>query len=319
MDTADFAVVTEEMVARKGALVPRTIGHATATCSRIVTSAIVTDGEYDDVPWPCACVPIATLGYEIGFDRYTERTGGAMTEAPRTVVPTAIATEAEVIAFIRELGRKLEADDVTPALAAWATVYAKGYLDRVVAGTESPFAFMNDMCEAASTRRGGLSAGQAKGVLNTFRAGYWRTEMARKATATESVGEAAAGATVPDGKYTVVFEGGERRTIQVKTQAMGKSFRPGETLVSFLNGPDNWNNYKAFGTITPEGAFRPFRNHADATVLIDAVRVLMSDPKAAAGAYGIESGKCGICGRTLTVPESIEQGIGPVCLARVSW
>ena len=32
--------------------------------------------------------------------------------------------------------------------------------------------------------------------------------------------------------------------------------------------------------------------------------------------YGKVTGRCAICGRTLTVAESIERGIGPVCAAR---
>jgi hypothetical protein len=41
------------------------------------------------------------------------------------------------------------------------------------------------------------------------------------------------------------------------------------------------------------------------------------DPKAALEAYGHELGQCGVCNRTLTNPESIEAGIGPICAARL--
>jgi len=43
---------------------------------------------------------------------------------------------------------------------------------------------------------------------------------------------------------------------------------------------------------------------------------ILKDPKAAAVAYGRETGTCGCCGRTLTNPESIEAGIGPICASR---
>lgn len=43
------------------------------------------------------------------------------------------------------------------------------------------------------------------------------------------------------------------------------------------------------------------------------------DPKAAAVAYGFATGSCSVCGRELTDPESIQNGIGPVCATRWGW
>lgn len=37
-----------------------------------------------------------------------------------------------------------------------------------------------------------------------------------------------------------------------------------------------------------------------------------------ASAFGIRTGTCAICARTLTDPESIARGIGPVCVSRVT-
>lgn len=42
-------------------------------------------------------------------------------------------------------------------------------------------------------------------------------------------------------------------------------------------------------------------------------------PREAAIRYGHELGKCSICNRTLTNPESIEAGIGPVCAQNRGW
>jgi hypothetical protein len=39
----------------------------------------------------------------------------------------------------------------------------------------------------------------------------------------------------------------------------------------------------------------------------------------AAETYGRTFGACALCGRTLTNPESIERGIGPVCASRAGW
>ena len=49
---------------------------------------------------------------------------------------------------------------------------------------------------------------------------------------------------------------------------------------------------------------------------VHALTTIASDPKTAAMRYGQELGVCGVCGRTLTDPESIAKGIGPVCEGR---
>lgn len=49
------------------------------------------------------------------------------------------------------------------------------------------------------------------------------------------------------------------------------------------------------------------------------VASLINDPKGAAEAYGKETGVCCICSKTLTNPESIERGIGPICAGNMGW
>lgn len=49
------------------------------------------------------------------------------------------------------------------------------------------------------------------------------------------------------------------------------------------------------------------------------VLAFIADPKAAAEAYGIETGVCCICNATLTNKESIERGIGPICAENFGW
>jgi hypothetical protein len=44
-----------------------------------------------------------------------------------------------------------------------------------------------------------------------------------------------------------------------------------------------------------------------------------ADPLTAAIRYGKVSGSCSCCGRELTVKESIERGIGPVCATKFGW
>jgi hypothetical protein len=49
---------------------------------------------------------------------------------------------------------------------------------------------------------------------------------------------------------------------------------------------------------------------------VGVLRKIELDVKEAACAYGREIGDCGRCGRTLTNPESIAAGIGPICASK---
>lgn len=95
-------------------------------------------------------------------------------------------------------------------------------------------------------------------------------------------------------------------------------------FVSVLNGPDNWTNYAYFGYIR-RGVF--FHGGQKAKVGADA-------PSAKAFAWAWENlargaipesleiwheGKCGRCGRKLTVPSSIASGFGPECAGKVGF
>jgi len=46
---------------------------------------------------------------------------------------------------------------------------------------------------------------------------------------------------------------------------------------------------------------------------------LCSNPAEAAIAYGRRTGQCAICARELTVGESIDRGIGPICAEKYGW
>lgn len=48
--------------------------------------------------------------------------------------------------------------------------------------------------------------------------------------------------------------------------------------------------------------------------ILNAIR---RNPIESAALYGKTTGTCGICHRTLTVKESVERGIGPVCLKKL--
>lgn len=49
------------------------------------------------------------------------------------------------------------------------------------------------------------------------------------------------------------------------------------------------------------------------------VLAFIADPKAAAEAYGKETGVCCVCNAALTNKVSIERGIGPICAEKMGW
>lgn len=49
----------------------------------------------------------------------------------------------------------------------------------------------------------------------------------------------------------------------------------------------------------------------------DALTMVMDNPNAAIERWGLVIGHCGHCGRTLTNPESVARGIGPICYGRM--
>lgn len=289
-------------------------GHATTSCPRRSgpdTTAEVVEALGLEI-WPCpACVP---MGAEIVAPTRREvENNTPQAPARGTGDPTPRMSNGDALAYAKmvalSLDRKFEIADVTETLTQAADWFTLNYV--------GGFEFMLEMQTARG--RGGLSVGQVKGVLNCIRADAIR-EQAAKERAVDLPREqvSAEGVQVPDGTYSVKFADGSHRTLKVKTNKPDARFAPGETVVSYLDGPDNWSNYTGFGFLTA-GRLNVWKRFQADSTLVEAVKVLIADPKAAAGAYGIESGRCGLCGRQLTVPESIEAGIGPVCAKGAGW
>lgn len=106
---------------------------------------------------------------------------------------------------------------------------------------------------------------------------------------------------------------GNRYTYRAKVSDDGNVW-----FVSLLTGSDNENHYAYMGIIDRED---DFRTTAKAKVGTDAAgykafewtwRRLRNNVLPDTLEIWHE-GKCGRCGRTLTVPESIERGLGPEC------
>lgn len=120
-----------------------------------------------------------------------------------------------------------------------------------------------------------------------------------------------------NGTFTITNNAsGTRRTFCVKTVTNEDSGLHGKRILSMLTGSDNEDHYTGFAFVDESGVhcWRRFRdsqydkyafflNHADAFEAVDEISVVMS-------------GTCRMCNRKLTVPESIESGIGPVCAAK---
>ena len=197
---------------------------------------------------------------------------------------------------IIELDRHLEDQDITTEHQRLAAVL----LEKIEEARLTPF--MRAMRETVTKR--GLSIAQARAVLNEVRRLYGEKRDAR-------------GRVVPDATYTIVLPGDKHATMRVRTQPETARFAPGRTIVSYLHGGDNERDYVGFGFLD-NGELVLWKKFHGNTRLVDAVRVLVGDPVAAAKAYALKSGRCCVCGRKLTVPSSIEMGIGPECASKFS-
>jgi hypothetical protein len=125
---------------------------------------------------------------------------------------------------------------------------------------------------------------------------------------------------VQDGIFTVVLDSGAYRTIRL---CHGDDDASEVQFVSFLSGSDNESSYTCCGFIK-QNVYRWTRKYADqhsaATPLSQCVRFLITATPERRHEFGVAyakaSGRCYVCNRTLTTPESIEAGIGPVCAGR---
>ena len=90
-------------------------------------------------------------------------------------------------------------------------------------------------------------------------------------------------------------------------------------FVKLLTGNDNENSYTYLGTIFDTRNFRLTKgstigNTAESFKMFDVFfNELMENNHVCTNMLIYHSGKCDRCGRTLTVPESIENGLGPEC------
>lgn len=94
-------------------------------------------------------------------------------------------------------------------------------------------------------------------------------------------------------------------------------------FVDALTGPDNTRNYTRLGFIGIDGIYRHGKwsplDFNDARNKVFAW--LWERVRAGRDSKSLDlmhNGRCARCGRTLTTPESLETGLGPVCSARMA-
>ena len=94
-------------------------------------------------------------------------------------------------------------------------------------------------------------------------------------------------------------------------------------FVKVLTGADNTNDYRFIGSVQKNGhLFYKHSNKAKITEEAQSVKafkwflgIAQKEIPEFIGVY--HEGRCGRCGKTLTVPESIEAGFGPECITKL--
>jgi hypothetical protein len=115
---------------------------------------------------------------------------------------------------------------------------------------------------------------------------------------------------------------GNHRTVRITTQGKDEKFAPGQRILSLLTGPDKWIPFAFVGvrdfspTVNVWWSKRGANTEKSDWERI-ALMVLYPDHYLGRGIEYMFEGRCRVCNRSLTNPESIESGIGPVCAGRI--
>jgi hypothetical protein len=213
--------------------------------------------------------------------------------------------------------QKFTPEDVTDVFPhkIWAETWASQYT--------GSFEFMTQMVETLA-EQGGLTWGQAKGVLNCYRADYLRAKSndltTRQIVVKFTEQEPIVDRPLLDGRYTVLFNGNESDylTIRIQTVKAGGAMKvpEGTQIASYLVGPANDTDYQSFAFVMGSqiSVWRRFRDESRPRRALEVLLAAGDEERDELGkSFAMKSGSCWRCGRTLTTPRSIELGIGPVC------
>lgn len=126
---------------------------------------------------------------------------------------------------------------------------------------------------------------------------------------------------IANGIYTLINkDAGTYITIKIHTALQGNL--KGKRIVSKLIGPDNEHSYKGFAFVTDDDHIIVWRSQQSQktlkTVVILRDLILFGDQGHFADKVTIElSKRCLRCNRRLTTPQSIADGIGPLCIKKL--
>jgi len=129
-----------------------------------------------------------------------------------------------------------------------------------------------------------------------------RAERAKAEAVTATDPNALDLSTIPSGMYAV--PGGDTRLkLRINHPTKGKWVG-----WVFVDDGAEYGSRQKYGAQKPGGRYTG--------KLVEQLRVILSNPIEASGAYGRLVGVCGICGRKLEDEQSVAFGIGPVCRAK---
>lgn len=125
-------------------------------------------------------------------------------------------------------------------------------------------------------------------------------------------------------------ENGHRYTYQVKVDDKDSNGRPPLFFIKLLTGPDNISDYTYLGIVTGTSvkAGSPiFKLTKASTMKLDSKPIIafryllwcIGRTKFPEALEVWHEGKCGRCGRKLTVPSSLLSGLGPECQKKGSF
>lgn len=121
---------------------------------------------------------------------------------------------------------------------------------------------------------------------------------------------------IQDATYTLVYKDGSYFTFKVETVTKGALI--GKRIISFLSGPDNTTDFTGFAFLNADGTVALWKRFRNGGMVKKAGHLTtlftMPDRLEQAGMdYATRSGRCRRCGRTLTVPASLNRGFGSEC------
>lgn len=123
--------------------------------------------------------------------------------------------------------------------------------------------------------------------------------------------------------FTVHNAAGEHYTYRITLGKPSERYPTPARFLALLTGPDNEADYTYLGLVGDDGTVKltaKSRLTADARpvqVATWALRRRFAGQPLPAGYGIIGTGRCGRCGRVLTVPESCYGGFGPECIRKI--